>query len=65
MRMQLMQKTGQIERTVDREYAEEEAKYKAYVCTSTKPPTRLRHLGSGSRRSALRYKRTARHTSTR
>lgn len=26
-----MQKTGQIERTVDREYAEEEAKYKMCV----------------------------------
>ena len=25
----LMQKTGQIERTVDREFADEEAKYKA------------------------------------
>lgn len=26
-----MQKTGQIERTVDREFADEEAKYKMYV----------------------------------
>lgn len=26
-----MQKTGQIERTVDREFADEEAKYKTYV----------------------------------
>lgn len=28
---QLLQKTGQIERTVDREFADEEAKYKTYV----------------------------------
>lgn len=28
---QLLQKTGQIERTVDREFADEEAKYKTCV----------------------------------
>jgi len=28
---QLLQKTGQIERTVDREFTEEEAKYRTYV----------------------------------
>jgi hypothetical protein len=28
---QLLQKTGQIERTVDREFAEEEAKFKMYA----------------------------------
>ena len=28
---QLLQKTGQIERTVDREFSEEEAKYRTYV----------------------------------
>jgi hypothetical protein len=27
-----MQKTGQIERTVDREFMEEEARYRTYVC---------------------------------
>lgn len=28
---QLLQKTGQIERTVDREFTDEEAKYRMYV----------------------------------
>ncbi|KAG9101733.1 BAR adaptor protein Hob3, partial [Ceratobasidium sp. UAMH 11750] len=31
----LMQKTGQIERTVDREFADEEAKYKAFEKETT------------------------------
>jgi hypothetical protein len=31
---QLLQKTGQIERTVDREFADEESKFKAYVFLS-------------------------------
>lgn len=29
-----MQKTGQVERTVDREFADEEAKYREYVSIS-------------------------------
>ena len=29
--LQLLQKTGQIERTVDREFTDEEVKYKSYV----------------------------------
>ena len=31
MNLQLLQKTGQIERTVDREFTEEEAKYRMYA----------------------------------
>lgn len=30
-RIQILQKTGQIERTVDREFADEEQKYKTYA----------------------------------
>ena len=33
-----MQKTGQIERTVDREFADEEAKFKTCVSSPNLPP---------------------------
>ena len=36
-----MQKTGQIERTIDREFADEEAKYKMCVCGHTYSHSKL------------------------
>lgn len=60
---QLLQKTGQIERTVDREFADEEAKYKTCVSPLFDP---LRGALSdeqacaGTRRNVRRCRRTVR-----
>ena len=44
--IQLMQKTGQIERTVDREFADEEARYRQYVPSPPSFPTHPMHADS-------------------
>lgn len=42
-----MQKTGQIERTVDREFAEEEGRYRTLVSIAEQPPSRAQDGDSG------------------
>jgi hypothetical protein len=44
--VQIMQKTGQIERTIDREYVEQEAMYKACVRRPSLPSAVRLHYAS-------------------
>lgn len=65
---QLLQKTGQIDRTVDREFADEEAKYRMYdiFLTSAQLPIRpTRPHPSVSRKNARYYRRIAKLTGMR
>ncbi len=50
-----MQKTGQIERTVDREFAEEEGRYRTLVSIAEQPPSRAQDGDSGRHLSHFRF----------
>jgi hypothetical protein len=62
--LQLLQKTGQIERTVDQDFASEEAKYKVCVALVPDPSRAVSAAWIDSRRNAVSFRRTERHTWT-